>query len=62
MKKIVLVLVLVSVLSGCGLTREKLGFGNKAPDESKVTVRQPLSVPPEYDLRPVAEPEKAEQK
>ena len=26
------------------------------PDETKVTTRKPLSIPPEYDLRPVAEP------
>lgn len=60
MKKIVLAFVLISVLSGCGLTREKLGLAPKAPDETKVSVRQPLSVPPEYDLRPVVEEQKAE--
>ncbi|MBS4773614.1 MAG: DUF3035 domain-containing protein [Proteobacteria bacterium] len=60
MKKIVFVLVLTGILSGCGLTKEKLGIAKKAPDESMVTVRQPLSVPPEYDLRPVADTQQEE--
>ncbi|MBE6459059.1 MAG: DUF3035 domain-containing protein [Alphaproteobacteria bacterium] len=55
MKKVIFALVLTVILSGCGLTKEKLGIARKAPDENMVTVRQPLSVPPEYDLRPVAE-------
>lgn len=55
MKKLIFVFVLTGILSGCGLTKEKLGISRKAPDETMVTVRQPLSVPPEYDLRPVAD-------
>ncbi|MBQ8660924.1 MAG: DUF3035 domain-containing protein [Alphaproteobacteria bacterium] len=55
MKRLLFVLITAGVLSGCGLTKEKLGIAHKAPDENMVTVRQPLSVPPEYDLRPVAE-------
>lgn len=55
MKKLLFVLIMSGVLSGCGLTKEKLGIAVKAPDENMVTARPPLSVPPEYDLRPVAE-------
>ncbi len=55
MRNLFYVLVLTGILSACGLTKEKLGIANKAPDENMVTVRQPLSVPPEYDLRPIAE-------
>lgn len=60
MKKLIFVLVLTGILGGCGLTKEKLGIARKAPDENMVTVRQPLSVPPEYDLRPVADAQQGE--
>lgn len=40
------------VLSGCGGTAEALGFGRNAPDEFAVVERPPLSMPPDYDLRP----------
>ncbi|MCC6470822.1 MAG: DUF3035 domain-containing protein [Alphaproteobacteria bacterium] len=40
-------------LSGCGGTREALGLDKKpAPDEFQVTTRQPLALPPNYQLRP----------
>ena len=56
MNKIVLSLVVLLVLSACGtLTKEKLGMANKAPDETMVSTRKPLSLPPEYDLRPMVE-------
>ncbi len=60
MKKLLFVIMMVFVTTGCGLTKEKLGIAKQAPDENMVTVRQPLSVPPEYDLRPVAEPREGE--
>ncbi len=41
------------VLSACGVTREQLGFEKKSPDEMLVVSRAPLSVPPEFGLRPV---------
>lgn len=55
MKKICLALVLgllVCGLSACGLTKEKLGFARKGPDETKVVKKQPLVLPPEYNVRP----------
>lgn len=57
MKKIlflVTVLMSVSALSACSnATKQKLGLAKQAPDEFMVMSRAPLSLPPEYDLRPV---------
>jgi hypothetical protein len=40
-------------LSGCGGTRQALGLEKRpAPDEFQVTTRQPLALPPNYQLRP----------
>ncbi|MBE6445289.1 MAG: DUF3035 domain-containing protein [Alphaproteobacteria bacterium] len=56
MNKILLSFVVLLVLSACGtLNKEKLGMVNKAPDETMVSTRKPLSLPPEYDLRPLVE-------
>ena len=62
MNKLVISLLLtVSLLSACGLTREDLGVDKNAPDEMLVISRAPLSVPPEFGLRPlVVEDETAE--
>ena len=55
-KKIILIVVLVafcSALSACGRTK-KLLFWNKDTKESPAFVdeKNPLAVPPEYDIRP----------
>ena len=50
--------VMVALLSiaACGsTTKEKLGLSRKVPNEFLVMPRAPLSLPPEYDLRPVVE-------
>lgn len=39
-------------LGACGGTKEKLGLTKKAPDEFAVVRRAPLSMPPDYTLRP----------
>jgi hypothetical protein len=39
-------------LSGCGDTRKALGFDKAPPDEFRVVSRAPLSLPPDYALRP----------
>ncbi len=41
-------------LSACGngTVKETLGLSRKAPDEFKVVARPPLSVPPQFNLRP----------
>lgn len=46
------------VLSGCkSASKADLGLANQAPDEFMVMPRKPLSLPPEFDLRPVSEPQ-----
>lgn len=42
------------VLTACsgGDVKSTLGLQHKAPDEFRVVARPPLSVPPEFDLRP----------
>jgi len=39
-------------LSGCEQTRNMLGLNKRAPDEFAVYARAPLSLPPDYGLRP----------
>jgi hypothetical protein len=40
------------VLSGCSDTRKALGLDKSTPDEFNVVSRAPLSLPPDYRLRP----------
>ena len=49
-----LALLLISVLavSGCQNVKKQLGVGRNSPDEFTVVKRAPLTLPPEYDLRP----------
>lgn len=49
-----LVLVAMTLgLGGCGLAGDLFGGGSKqAPDEFQVVAQQPLSIPPNADLRP----------
>jgi hypothetical protein len=42
----------VLALSGCGSISSMLGLERHVPDESQVTVRPPLTLPPDYDLMP----------
>lgn len=43
---------LVVTLAGCGNLGDSLGFGRNSPDEFAVVDRPPLSLPPDFDLRP----------
>lgn len=53
MKKVFVSLVFVLLLGACGLTKEDLGMARSKPDETKVVAKKnPLVVPPEYDVRP----------
>ncbi len=53
MKKILLMTSCVFVLGACSEgTKESLGLVNTPPDEFAVVTRAPLSVPPDYALRP----------
>jgi hypothetical protein len=42
------------VLGGCGETRKLLGWEKSTPDEFRIVSRAPLTVPPDYGLRPPA--------
>ena len=42
----------VVALAGCSDTRKVLGLDKNAPDEFKIVNRAPLSIPPDYALRP----------
>ena len=45
--------LLASTLSGCsGTVQDRLGVGNRPPDEFQVVRRAPLVLPPDYNLRP----------
>lgn len=48
----VAVLAAVMALSACSETRKSLIQGKRAPDEFAVYSRAPLSIPPEFGLRP----------
>ncbi|MBI3452699.1 MAG: DUF3035 domain-containing protein [Rhodospirillales bacterium] len=47
-----LTLVLGALLAGCGDARKTLGLDKNPPDEFKIVTRAPLSLPPDYGLRP----------
>lgn len=47
-------LLLLVGLAGCSQAREVLGYNKQAPDEFQVYARAPLSLPPDYNLRPPA--------
>ena len=40
------------VLSGCGEFRQAIGMDRAGPDEFAVESRAPLTIPPDFDLRP----------
>jgi len=53
MKKIILTVCLGLAVTACSQKqKENLGLSNVAPDEFAVVTRAPLSVPPDYGLRP----------
>ena len=51
-KRILISAICVCGLVACSSTKETLGLNKKAPDEFKVVKRAPLSLPPDYVLRP----------
>ncbi len=57
MKKSVFVfaIFLAATVSGCSNVKQQLGVGRNSPDEFSVVKRAPLTLPPEYTLRPPAE-------
>ncbi len=50
---VVLVLGIIAGLSSCGLTKEDLGMAKSKPDETQVSRRNQLLLPPDFDVRPV---------
>jgi hypothetical protein len=40
------------LLPGCSSVKQELGIGRNSPDEFTVVKRAPLTLPPDYDLRP----------
>ncbi len=42
----------VASMAGCGGVGKSLGFGKQSPDEFAVVRNAPLTVPPDYTLRP----------
>ncbi len=53
MKKIILLMCMGIGLGACSQeAKEDLGLAKVAPDEFSVITRAPLSVPPDYTLRP----------
>lgn len=49
-----LILVAALTLSACGGLRDQLGLNKNSPDEFRVVSRAPLTVPPDFALRPPA--------
>ena len=60
MKKLLSLLLLMTMLAACNATKEDLGLAKKVPDASKVSEQKQLLLPPNYDLRPVVPMQKAE--
>ncbi|MDD7313797.1 MAG: DUF3035 domain-containing protein [bacterium] len=52
MRVVLTMICMLGLLSACGLTKEKLGLSRPSPDETQVEQRAPLSLPPEFDVRP----------
>lgn len=46
------VIAAAALLAGCQATKETLGLTKRSPDEFRVVSRAPLSLPPDYNLRP----------
>jgi len=47
-------------LSACSDVKEDLGVGRNSPDEFTVVQRAPLTLPPDYTLRPPSDPAEAQ--
>ena len=48
-------IAIIFLLYGCGGVKQKVGLIKKAPDEFQVYENKPLSVPPNFELRPPLE-------
>lgn len=52
LRHILLVILAAYGLSACSNAREAMGIGKQSPDEFAVVTRAPLSMPPDFGLRP----------
>ena len=52
MRILLMICVIVGLTACSTLTKEKLGIAKKAPNEQLVEEKAPLSLPPEFNLRP----------
>lgn len=50
--RLLMIAGLALALSACGGFRENLGLTKQSPDEFRVVSRAPLTLPPDYNLRP----------
>lgn len=48
-----IICLVVSLVACANVTKEDLGIAKQSPDEKVVEQRSPLSLPPEFDVRPV---------
>lgn len=52
--RVFLMVCLIAGLVACSsTTKEDLGLSRRSPDERLVEQKKPLSLPPEFDVRPV---------
>lgn len=49
---LVAILAATAVASGCSTLQRSMGMGKVTPDEFRVVTTAPLTLPPEYSLRP----------
>ena len=52
MSRVIAIIALAIIVAGCAQVREELGLEKSSPDEFRVYSRAPLSVPPNFALRP----------
>jgi len=52
LRSLVLLSIAVLLMTACGEVREDLGLGRNPPDEFAVVEHPPLSMPPDFGLRP----------
>src|SRR3990170_1233498 len=50
--RLLIIAGLTLAVSACGGFRENLGLTKQSPDEFRVVSRAPLTLPPDYSLRP----------
>lgn len=52
MKRVISILLLLPLVAACSEIKQTVGLGRNNPDEFTVVKNPPLSMPPDFDLRP----------